>query len=149
MTRDDLLWTVGFLEGEGSFGFYDGPKIQVSQVQRWPLERLHALYGGTMNQRQFVQERHKKAWNWALASSRAVGLMMTLYALMSPVRQAQIMRVLLEWRKRIPHYRYTTHCKSGHAFDELNTIIRVDGRRRCRLCRDRRNRARPVVGNVL
>jgi hypothetical protein len=27
-----------------------------------------------------------------------------------------------------------THCKNGHPFDDKNTLIRPDGRRRCRTC---------------
>lgn len=34
-----------------------------------------------------------------------------------------------------------THCKSGHAFDEANTIRRSDGARDCRTCRYERTRA--------
>jgi len=36
-----------------------------------------------------------------------------------------------------------THCPRGHAFDERNTHIRTDGRRRCRACDNwRHKRAR-------
>lgn len=37
-----------------------------------------------------------------------------------------------------------THCKSGHPFDEANTIARSDGARDCRTCRYERTRASRV-----
>lgn len=35
-----------------------------------------------------------------------------------------------------------THCKRGHAFDEENTMVETDGRRRCRECKRLRVRAK-------
>lgn len=145
-----IEWVAGFLEGEACFGFYDGrPSIQVSQVQQWPLLRLQRLFGGNIGQRKRVQERHRLSHYWHLPSARAVGLMMTVYALLSPNRQERIRDILLSWQSRGPHHRYYTHCRHGHAFDEANTIYRPDGnRRRCRICRDRQNKERSTTANV-
>ena len=45
------------------------------------------------------------------------------------------------------HNTYKTHCLRGHAFDEVNTNYRPDGRRRCRQCarEDAKRRARKKV----
>lgn len=37
-------------------------------------------------------------------------------------------------------YAAITHCKHGHPFDEVNTIVRVGGGRDCRQCQRRRVR---------
>lgn len=39
-------------------------------------------------------------------------------------------------------YGYWTHCKRGHEYTRENTIVRSNGWRTCRSCRDMRNRAR-------
>jgi hypothetical protein len=36
----------------------------------------------------------------------------------------------------------TTHCPSGHAYDEANTLHRANGHRRCRTCHAERERTR-------
>lgn len=35
-----------------------------------------------------------------------------------------------------------THCPEGHPYDEANTIVNADGKRRCRTCINARSRAR-------
>lgn len=143
VSRDDLMWSAGFLEGEASFGFYERPRVQVSQVQRWPLDRLKALFGGSIGYRRFTQPNHRNAHYWSIGTSRAVGVMMTMYSLLSPERKAKIREVLEAWRGRRPHARYYKQCVHGHAFTPDNTITDPDGHRRCRTCRDRNNAARP------
>lgn len=46
-----LGWAAGFLEGEGSFTNGGSPCVSAGQVQREPLERLSALFGGRISQR--------------------------------------------------------------------------------------------------
>src|SRR5262249_38765227 len=99
----DIEWTAGFLEGEGSFRYrpYQGRTSEVSapQLQRAPLEKLQRLFGGHI----WIRRRgsgHQDMWVWYLHGARAIGLMMTLYSLMSPGRQAQIRGALSAWRMR-------------------------------------------------
>lgn len=46
----DIGWTAGFLEGEGCFGStkLGNPTVRGTQNEREPLERLQALYGGSI-----------------------------------------------------------------------------------------------------
>ena len=50
-----------------------------------------------------------------------------------------------EWRNR---YGPRTHCEQGHPFDEANTMVRPDGGRRCKTCKNERERARYRTGGA-
>ena len=91
-TTNDLHWAAGFLEGEGSFGWYSGTdKVQAFQVQKEPLDKLMEIFGGSLCVRKSPYPGiWSDAWVWTINGARARGVMMTLYALMSPKRQQQI-----------------------------------------------------------
>jgi hypothetical protein len=84
------------MEGEGYFhsrkasGMMD---LQASQVQKWPLDRMQALFGGTIYKNPKVTFYH-----WRLPGVVGAGLAMTLYPLMSPRRQEQIRFALTRWK---------------------------------------------------
>jgi hypothetical protein len=86
----DLAWAAGFLEGEGNFASTSSHSQQVTavQVNREPAERMLALFGGTLYLR--PQRGRRDAWRWTVCGSRARGVMLTLYPLLSVKRQAQI-----------------------------------------------------------
>lgn len=88
-----IEWAAGFLEGEGSFsggGTHGYGRVSAPQVQRWPLEQLQKLFGGTI-----ADYREKRnTYHWWVTGSRARGVMMTLYSLVSPKRQEQIRAAL-------------------------------------------------------
>lgn len=93
----DLYWAAGFLEGEGSFRGGEGDsKVVAAQVQKEPLERLKTLFGGSLylELKNNKNSKHKDIWWWKTYGARARGIMMTLYSLMSPRRQAQIKSAL-------------------------------------------------------
>ena len=150
LTTATLAWTAGFLEGEGSFSFHQirtrkagaSPRVSAYQVQREPLDRIRLAFGGNIYWRptRGAQGIHM----WELNGPLAIGLMMTLYALMSPRRREQISTTIAAWRSRPGkgiHHRAKTHCPKGHPYDAENTIVRKTkwgaGRgigRQCRLC---------------
>jgi hypothetical protein len=136
----DLVWAAGFLEGEGCF--YTARKnpngasggVTAAQVQRWPLDKLRGIFGGSIALRR-RQPPANDAWYWGLYGRDAVGLMMTLYGLLSPKRQAQIRAFLPRWKARPVMARFRSVCANGHPYDEKNTR-RLEGRtrRQCRIC---------------
>lgn len=87
-TIRDLHWIAGFLEGEACFRTTNQcAEVGVAQLQREPLERLQRFLGGTIK----IEKRKPNDLNkWSVCGSRARGVMMTVYPLMSPRRQAQI-----------------------------------------------------------
>lgn len=94
-TMQDIAWAAGFMEGEGHFR----PRSQVTavQVNREPLERLLALFGGSI----LVHSRpdNPKGWSassqWACSGARARGFAMTVFPFLSKKRQEQILRMVM------------------------------------------------------
>jgi hypothetical protein len=132
---NDLYCIAGFLEGEGYFGRdRNSPKITARQVQKYPLDRLISLLGGTLVlDKRPIKSNQSPIWCWQLPTIRAVGLMMTLYKLMSPKRQDQISKTLTIWRAALPYTKYRTHCPKGHPY-LLTETRRKNGWRWCREC---------------
>jgi len=93
VTTRDLEWAAGFLEGEGHFrGANKGEgttRIAVSQVNKEPIDRLVALFGGRAT---FIVRKapNQPVWDWRVSGARARGISMTLYPLMSTLRKQQI-----------------------------------------------------------
>ena len=138
VTYAQLNWVAGFLEGEGSFtclGNGTVPSVHAQQVQKEPLERLQQLFGGSIYFYPSRKENASDSWRWAVNGQGAVGIMMTLYSLMSPKRKEQIRKVLATWRavRGAPHR--TNRCKRGHALSPDNTYTyKKTGSRACREC---------------
>lgn|SRR3989442_8402035 len=111
----DLHWVAGFYEGEGSANFTRGLRVQVTQVQKWPLDRLGALFGGYFWYKG-PKGRRSATWVWTITGPKAAGLLMTLFSLLSPKRRKQIQMALAAWRKARPSYGacVTAYRKGGH-----------------------------------
>jgi hypothetical protein len=153
LTVRDLAWAAGFLDGEGSFSLLApktphggvSPKLQAAQVDRELLDRLRRMFGGAIYLRRYNPPRPRihDCHLWALNGKPAIGVMLTLYPMLSLKRRLQIQRVVAAWRSapgKGSYNRTKTHCKRGHPFDATNTYIekRADGRfriRRCLTCR--------------
>lgn len=91
----DLHWAAGYCEGEGYFGWTGTTqRVTVDSVDPEPTERLLHLFGGAI----YEIPPRKPTWspkqNWAINGSRARGLMMTLYPLLSNRRREAIRRAL-------------------------------------------------------
>lgn len=144
----ELYWAAGFLEGEGSFtrGIRSrSVAVEASQVQLVPLERLRTLFGGYLNLRNRSGKRRRQPFYvWLLRSRKAVGLMMTLYALMSPRRKQQILHALSWWRSCGVAPQSRQKCPQGHPLDGI--VQRTTGRRKgragryCKTCNRERTR---------
>ena len=137
MQIKDIYWLAGFLEGEGSFshqGRYT--RVTASQMQKEPLERVARLVGGRIH-----KYGEKRINEWGIYSSRAIGLIMTLFSIMSPRRQEQMRGCIDSWKSRPTAAKYRAHCIHGHAFNAENTYIYPKtGWRGCRLCWNRRHK---------
>lgn len=97
-TREQLFWIAGFFEGEAWFGRGRDhcARVTVNQVQKAPLNTLLDLLGGSLYHHPNPLPRQQDKHQWSAWGSRARGIMMTVYSLMSPRRQWQIRRALAE-----------------------------------------------------
>jgi hypothetical protein len=90
----DIAWAAGFLEGEGSFERTGSShRVRAGQVQREPLERLQAMFGGAIKP-QVRRRSHQQAFMWNVGGANARGVAMTVYTLVSEFRRSQIRAML-------------------------------------------------------
>jgi hypothetical protein len=126
--RDWIIWIAGFLEGEGSFGYYgkNGLFLQANQVQRWPIDKLNALVPGYIIRRDMSHRlpNRQPHWQWSIRSSQAAGLMMTIYQFMSPRRKEQIMKALEGWMAS-PRKPYKKRAVVSHTDEDVDRTIQV------------------------
>ena len=106
LSQRDLGWVAGFLEGEGSFTLTAAkhPRVIAVQVAHEPLDRLFMFFGGSICEKKPNGFGKKPLRSWAVNGAKAVGIMMTLYPIMSPERKAQIKRTLAAWKSTPPNF---------------------------------------------
>ena len=152
--REDIFWIAGFLEGEGSFSLSGGgrgarrttPVVSAAQVQKEPLLRIHSLIGGNVRHCKGRPKNGGKAsdyWRWSCGVNRSVGIMLTLFPLMSPKRKEQIKKATSAWRATLgsgePN-NTKTNCPAGHSLSGKNAYVTPEGWRGCKVCRRSANR---------
>lgn len=136
-----LQWAAGFLEGEGCWPRANQIQVCAAQVQRWPLERLKLLFGGSICNHHVMNPRASRCWSWKLYGSNAAALSMTLYSLMSPKRQEQISRALVTWIPKPLDPAMRAACPKGHQYTSRTPTVTNRARRHCLICeRDRARR---------
>ena len=143
MEVKDLYWAAGFLEGEGYFSRggsrKTSPVVTASQVTLEPLIHMVKIFGGKINGPYKSQHsRGQPFFRWNAGASLAVGVMMTLYCLLSEKRQKAIRYGLEGWRSGPSGSRNWAamgRCRNGHELKGENypTDAR-SGKKRCRRC---------------
>lgn len=99
-TSLDIAWLAGFFEGEGSFSV---GCAQVTQISRWPLDRIREAFGGRVVEFEGNAINGRiRAFRWYATGPRARGIAMTLYPFLSPRRQLQARRFLKVSRETDP-----------------------------------------------
>lgn len=95
MSRDDLIWLAGLLEGEGTFDLHRGryPRIRVGMSDRDVVGRAATLMGSSV--RLSLKPAPMKAMFHAeVSGTRAADLMRALLPHMGARRSAKIAEVL-------------------------------------------------------
>ena len=140
-----LHWIAGFFEGEGCI--HCNPRksllaVSANQKIREPLECLHEMLGGAIRpSMKMYRGEPRPIFTWTVVGSRAAGVAMTLYPLLSTRRKEQIRDALDRWKSHRAHHRHWTMCKYGHPFTEDNVYIHpTNGSRKCKTCIRDRNR---------
>lgn len=151
MTREELAWLAGYLEGEGSFlkrvrrattGWSEPPKITVEAVDRDVIERAANL----MQCRVLFFKLSEKNPKWHdtyrafVTNKKAVEIMRLILPLMGKRRAAKIKEILeIERDYALINPRNRTACKNcGTPYSDY--ITHGAGQRACPKCRNRRSR---------
>lgn len=97
-TSYDIYWAAGIFEGEGCFqgGINFSPTVAVYQADKWILEKLKDLFGGSIYQPTKRVGYGKAPFTWGLNGTRARGFVMTIFPLLSPNRQKPIREELMQ-----------------------------------------------------
>lgn len=142
ITPIQIAWAAGIYEGEGSCGPNATSRArihaEVVQKDRWILERLRELFGGSIVTHD--GERNGKRFEgfaWLATGKRARGFLMTIYSFLSPRRRAQVKTALLRTRRPIAT---AFHCRRGHPVKDF--AAQQKGGRYCRGCKSEKARAK-------
>jgi len=140
-TPNELHWAAGFLEGEGTFGFRGATAaIHAAQTDNLvPLGRLLALFGGSITTHRQGSSRRRglrarDGEMWTVRGSRARGVMMTLYSILSPRRQQQICKALKQ--------------STSQEYKELPKLVKLAPQQNTEIRRRYRKGERGVVASL-
>ena len=129
MNIKDIYWLAGLFDGEACFVWNKQnrtPAVQIAMTDEDTIIKVckllhHPRY--YLNKKK--KEHHKQCYSIHTSGKLAVGIMMTLYSLLSKRRQEDIQRVLGEW-KQVPN-RYKVGMK--HRTESLNKRPLTDKQR--------------------
>lgn len=95
LTRDDLIWLAGLLEGEGTFDTHKQryPRIRVGMTDRDVVGRAATLMGSSIRMTLSAQG-HKPMFHSELSGARAADLMRLLIPHMGSRRSSKIGQIL-------------------------------------------------------
>lgn len=95
LTRDDLIWLAGLLEGEGTFDLHKAryPRIRLGMADRDVVGRAATLIGASIRMTLSTQE-HKPMFHTELSGARAAELMALLLPHMGARRSSKIGEIL-------------------------------------------------------
>lgn len=148
VTAMDIAWLAGILEGEAAF-IATGRKrpgsgsvaIYLGMTDADIVARVAHLWGDTKvttRSRGRSPKGHEYKWTHEtqVSGTRAVGWMLTLYALMGQRRRARIRVLVDRWKASRHNGKVWTRCRRGHPLIAGNLYYRADGRH-CLVCRQR------------
>lgn len=133
MEMKDIVWLAGWLEGEGTFGFYYlkrnrngtglySPQIRASSSDLDVIQRVGKILDTrphTVNMANHIRrserdplapKSRKQMYDCRISGARAAGWMMTLYTLMGTRRKDSIRKALERYRA-IPNHGGSTASK--------------------------------------
>lgn len=142
MDIDKINYLAGLLEGEGSFGFYDCPVIQLVMTDYDIVAKARNLMcpGVRIREQDRKEENHSIKYHLHFSGSLAIQWMMTLYHLMGSRRKAKIRTVIAQWKdmKKKPVVKEDGYCINHHKMSAANTVYSYPSTGylvvRCRIC---------------
>lgn len=94
----DVAWFSGLFEGEGSFVISNGiaKRIAISMTDKDILDRVEAIFGGTVYPLATREEHWKPAWLWQVGGAASVPLVEAMLPLLGERRKKRATEYLLE-----------------------------------------------------
>ena len=133
ISLNEIEWLAGYLEGEGSFGYYPkkrvggSPRITVVSTDYDVISRVAEIFCITsIHNRKRYNSKNKQAYMVSCVGVKAASWGMTIYSMMGKRRKEQISGMLYEWRLRPAIIRPINRC--GHP-ERAHS-----GRYMCRYC---------------
>ena len=147
ISKYEIGWIAGFLEGEGYFhtvGRLDStPRVEATQVDIGPIDRLYDRFGGKMwlesRGGEYGRQRGQRQplWRWYAHPSESIQIMMTIWPLVSTKRKEEIEKCINAWKNTEQPPAPMKECKSCGADLEvvgIKWMSREDGKGRRKWC---------------
>ncbi|KKK76143.1 hypothetical protein LCGC14_2866650 [marine sediment metagenome] len=146
ITRENIIWLAGLLEGEGCFsnrvGKHRRIMICVAMTDKDVIADIADLTQVSIHGPYRRNTRYKVQWGVSLHGGKAAGFMMMVYPFMHARRKQQINHVLGEWKQQGICYKDKTHCKNGHPLQPFTRPSKKRMKRWCPICVDAADRKR-------
>lgn len=99
ITSHQIHWLAGLAEGEASFFFGSNhtATFSLDSTDEDVVRKVASLLQAKSGSNRTAKLSGKPVYRVYLTGSRAIGLMMTLYALMGRRRREQIVNTLMRW----------------------------------------------------
>lgn len=106
-----VAWAAGIIEGEGCLGLYKDSrrpttyniKVQVESTDRFVLEKLQEIFGGSFyeNNAPSKLKKYKQSWRWLVCNKEKVTEVLTaIYPYLSPRRKDKADEILSNIKSR-------------------------------------------------
>ena len=138
-TTGEIRQIVGLLEGEGSFSYKDGLRINLAMTDADVVHTAKRIMGS--DKRVYVEPkgRFRTQYRLVVSSTLAASWMMTIYPFMGVRRRGQIAAALAKWRVARGASQDRRTCPQGHPYDRQRISKLGTTHRQCSLCLKRHN----------
>jgi len=106
MSRDDLCYLAGLIDGEGTIGLcpsgkFRQPFISMSSTTPELIRFLRVRIGGAVCRQKLQSPRHSKSWSWRLRGDKALSLMRQLLPYLREPNKAARAEVMVARHKTV------------------------------------------------
>lgn len=110
MKKEDLYYTAGLIDGEGTITLskshknsHRAPVVSVSSTTPELLSYLKEIFGGHISKHKTYKEHHKPSWSWKLTYNHAYKFIeqLTPY-LKEPDKKRRAQMILLNYKELTP-----------------------------------------------
>ena len=107
MKTNDLIYTAGLLDGEGTITLSRGsstskfrhPVVSVTNTSYELIDFLHKTFGGTVCTQKVYKQHHKQSWVWKIAYNSAINFLEMIRPYMKEVSKCNRSdMILLEYK---------------------------------------------------